>query len=54
MDCPQCGESTESFHEGYCLDCCEENQNSLDDHNYRFDEWKGLSNAEREARINHE
>lgn len=50
-DCPQCGEPTETLHEGYCHDCCEQNQRELDEHNFRHDWWGGLTAAEREAHI---
>ena len=51
MDCTQCGEETKEFHEGYCLDCCEDNQKNLDNHNFEFDAWNSLSNEQRENRI---
>ena len=51
LSCPQCGEMTEFFHEGYCEACCSENQAALDQHNAAFDRWQSLSDAEREAEI---
>ena len=50
-DCPQCGEPTETLHEGYCEDCRDQNQRSLDEHNARFDWWEGLNDAERDEKI---
>lgn len=51
VDCPQCGEPTEALYEGYCQNCCEENQRELDAHNARFDWWEGLSDKERYEQI---
>ena len=36
--CPQCGCDTPELHEGYCEDCCRENQAALDQHNAAFDD----------------
>jgi NMD protein affecting ribosome stability and mRNA decay len=49
--CPQCGDPTEQLHEGYCEDCCTENQAALDQHNAEFDRWERLSRSERETEI---
>lgn len=51
FDCPQCGEPTSTFHEGYCEDCCAGNQQALDLHNSRFDWWAKLSDPERSEQI---
>lgn len=50
-DCPQCGEPTETLHEGYCADCCAENQAALDKHNAEFDAWEAMTPKQRDARI---
>ncbi len=50
-DCPQCGEPTETFFEGYCEDCRDERQRVLDEHNARFNWWEKLSDAERDRHI---
>ena len=50
-DCPQCGEPTEELHEGYCAECCEENQTRLDLHNASFDAWERMSDSQRGAEI---
>ncbi len=49
--CPQCGEDTESLYEGYCEDCCRQNQRELDSHNTCFDRWQSLSSEQREVEI---
>lgn len=49
--CPQCGEPTDTFHEGYCKECCEDNQVSLDQHNASYDFWQRLSDDERSRYI---
>lgn len=49
--CPQCAEPTETLHEGYCAECCEENQSSLDAHNLQHDRWQRLSDSDRAAEI---
>lgn len=50
--CPQCGQDTPELHEGYCTECCEDNQRRLDAHNASFTEWQRLTDVQREARIN--
>ena len=50
-DCPQCGEPTETLHEGYCEDCCRDNQAALDAHNRAFDRWEKMSDNERARAI---
>lgn len=50
-DCPQCGEGTPELHEGYCAECCHDNQQRLDAHNAHFDAWERMSPAQRDARI---
>ena len=49
--CPQCGEPTDEFREGYCVPCCEANQAALDLHNATFDRWKRMTPEQREAEI---
>ena len=51
LNCPQCGEPTENFHEGYCEECCADNQRALDLHNAQFDHWSRLTDAERDKAI---
>lgn len=50
-DCPQCGEPTEDLHEGYCAECCKENQRLLDHYNASFDRWEAMTDAQRDAEI---
>lgn len=45
--CPRCGEPTETLHEGYCRECCEEGRRALDLHNITFDRWERMSDAQR-------
>ena len=49
--CPQCENETETLNEGYCEECREENQLRLDNHNFEYDFWQGLSQSERDERI---
>jgi len=53
--CPQCCEDStiEELHanEGYCLTCCRENQDRLDQHNAEYDRWERLTGPQREAEI---
>lgn len=49
--CPQCGDDTETLHEGYCLECCEGNQAALDKHNADLDAWCAKKDAERQRII---
>ena len=51
MNCPQCGEETEVFFEGYCEDCCRENQWYLDQHIAEQEHWDRLDNERREELI---
>lgn len=51
LDCPNCGEPTKQFVEGFCAECHHERQDRLYEHNARFDWWNGLSDAERETQI---
>ena len=51
QDCPQCGEPTLQFYEGYCEQCCLENQAALDKHNADYDYWTRLDNERREELI---
>ena len=50
-DCPQCGEPTETLHEGYCAECCADNQAALNQLNAQRDEWQRLTNDQRDACI---
>jgi len=47
--CPQCGEATDALHEGYCAECCADNQMGLDQHNARCDWWGNMTDSERHA-----
>lgn len=49
--CPQCGEFTPDLHEGYCADCCVDNQAAVDAHNAALDAWERLTDRERGDRI---
>ena len=49
--CPQCGEDTETLHEGYCAECCDGNQRRLDAHNAGFDRWERMTDAQRDEEI---
>lgn len=51
IDCPQCGEPTEQFVEGFCVGCHRERQDRLDEHNARFDWWNSLTDTERDMQI---
>lgn len=51
LHCPQCGESAEELHEGYCKECCNENQEVLDRHNAEHDRWERMDNERREEAI---
>jgi hypothetical protein len=51
MNCPQCGCETETLHEGYCKDCCDNNQGTLDTHNAQFTRWEHLSEDEKDREI---
>lgn len=51
LACPQCGEDTPTLHEGYCADCCSDNQRTLDLHNYAVDRWAALTDQQREDEI---
>lgn len=51
LTCPQCGFDTPTLHEGYCADCCAENQRALDMHNYSVDRWAVLTDRQREDEI---
>lgn len=49
--CPQCGDDTPELHEGYCEECCRENQRALDQHNADYDRWQRMTDAQRDAAI---
>ncbi len=49
--CPQCGEIVKSLHEGYCEACYNANQKALDQFNFEYDHWQGLSDEERDKII---
>jgi len=51
LNCPQCGEPTDQLHEGYCEECCNQNQAELDRHNHEYDHWSRLDNERREDLI---
>ena len=51
FNCPQCGEETETLHEGYCEECRDERQNALNEHNARFDFWEKCTDAEKDFYI---
>jgi hypothetical protein len=51
LTCPQCGFRTEVLHEGYCAECCEDNQRELDLHNHAFDRWERMTDRQRDAEI---
>ena len=51
FDCPQCGDPTDTLHEGCCEQCCTSNQAALDDHNRQHDRWARLNNAQRDSEI---
>ena len=50
-DCPQCGEPTETIHEGYCAECCADNQAALDQHNAAFVAWQNMTDVQRDKAI---
>lgn len=50
-DCPQCGEPTPELHEGYCEECCNENQRRLDQHNADYYRWQRMTDDQRDAAI---
>lgn len=49
--CPQCGGPTEELHEGYCEECCQQNQMELDYFNTEYEYWNRMSNVQREEAI---
>lgn len=49
--CPQCGCDTPELHEGYCEECCRDNQAALDQHNAAYSEWQGMTDVQRDKRI---
>lgn len=53
--CSQCLQDStmEELHanEGYCRECCQENQKNLDQHNAEYDRWEILTDQQREAEI---
>ena len=51
LACPQCGEPTDTLHEGCCEPCRTGNQTALDDHNFQHDCWARLSSTERDSEI---
>ena len=51
MDCPQCAESTEQLHEGYCEECCSLNQEELDQYNYEYYRWQLMDEESRDEAI---
>ena len=51
INCPQCGDSVDRLHEGYCESCCNQNQMELDKHNAEYDHWSRMDNERREEAI---
>ena len=51
LHCPQCGEPTEELHEGYCEECCNENQAAIYKHNAEYDHWNRMDDDRREEAI---
>lgn len=53
-DCPQCGFETpdEQWQEGYCVHCYADSQRALDEHNAQYGHWRGLSDEQRQGKIN--
>ena len=51
LNCPQCGEETETLHEGYCEECLNERQSALNEHNARFDFWEKCTDTEKDFYI---
>ncbi len=49
--CTQCGDPTKEFHEGYCKECCNQNQQELDRHNWEYDNWNKMDDECREEAI---
>ena len=49
--CTQCGLDASEFQEGVCVDCCRENQLSLDQHNIQHDRWQRMSDEDRAAAV---
>lgn len=49
--CQQCCETIEKLCEGYCEDCCKQNQYDLDCFNARHDWWNGLTQKQRDEAI---
>jgi hypothetical protein len=52
--CPQCSYETPELYEGYCKDCCVENQRALDEYNFQRDFWNHLTDEERKESIRYE
>lgn len=51
LHCPQCGDPTKELHEGYCEECCQQNQIELDKHNAEYDHWNRMDDERREEAI---
>lgn len=51
MICPQCGIETPELHEGYCLNCCVQNQTALNAHIIQFDQWQNMTGREKDLQI---
>ena len=49
--CTQCGQDTEEFKEGVCVECCDQNQLELDRHNAQHDAWLKMSEGEKVTAI---
>lgn len=51
FNCPQCGQETETLHEGYCEECRDQRQRELNEHNASIDFWDSLSDKEKDFYI---
>lgn len=51
LHCPQCGEPVDQLHEGYCEECCNQNQAELDRFNAEYDHWNRMDDERREEAI---
>lgn len=49
--CPQCGYATDTLCEGYCLECCQQNQGQLLSWNFSYVWWQDLSDQDRDLLI---
>jgi len=49
--CPSCDYDCERLVDGYCEECHNERQSSLNQHNASYDFWQGLSDSQRDYYI---